>query len=260
MIHLPSCILLSLLIVIPGIQSGVLFMDAAFMAIPFALAAMGSFALNDYYDYEKDVINKPDRILPMGIIKRGTARKIEITLSSLAAVLAVAVSSTWKELLMYWATIVLSMLYSRYIKKISVIKGFYTAAVLAVPFAFAMVRWGNIQLLWVYILGVFLYVSGKEIIMDIFDYDGDKADGMRTIAIVMGKKAAFLIAFACHFGAFACFFSIYSGKSVLFLGLSVFVAVTCYALWLLRKRDLQRITIYLFWLPLVFSTIGGWMM
>lgn len=258
MLHLPSCILLILLLMIPSLQNNNSVAISLLTAAPFVLAAMGSFALNDYYDYEKDKINKPDRILPLGLIKRETAKKIGLSILFSSFIIAVFASNDYMELTMYWSTILLSALYSRFIKQISPIKTFYTAAVLSVPFVFSAVRWGHINALWLYALGVFTHVVGKEMMMDIFDYEGDKNDGMKTLAILLGEKKSLLIAAFCHICSFLCFLYAYSAPSNQLIYYGLFVAVVCYLLWLSGNRKIQRITVYGFWIPLILYTVQGW--
>jgi len=43
------------------------------LALPFVLASMGSGAVNDFYDSDKDRINRPYRPVPSGILSRSFA-------------------------------------------------------------------------------------------------------------------------------------------------------------------------------------------
>lgn len=259
MLHIPSCILLALLIIIPGLRYNNSFGKVVLIAAPFVLAAMGSFALNDYYDYEKDKINKPDRILPLGLIKCDTAKKIGLSILFVSFLIAIPASDDGIELIMYWSTTLLATLYSRFIKQISPIKAFYTAAVLVVPFAFSLIKWGNIEKIGIYVLGIFLYVAGKEILMDIFDLEGDKANGMKTLPIMFGKNKALIIAICCHIGSFVCFLSVYAKHSGYLFIYSLIFLIVCYIFWLKNKRNVQRIIVYCLWIPLICYTIQGWM-
>lgn len=260
MLHLPSCVLLTLLLMIPSLQYGNSVLISFMVAAPFVLAAMGSFALNDYFDYEKDKINKPDRILPLGMIQRKTAKKIGIGILFFSLVIAAFAAENYMELAMYWLTSLLSALYSKFIKQISPIKTFYTAAVLSVPFVFSALRWGHISTIWVYALGVFFFVTGKEILMDIFDYEGDKEAGMKTLAILVGEKVTFRIAMICHICSFICFLCVYGNTGAPLIYWGFIVAILCYLCWSTGKRKIQRITVYSFWIPLILCTVQGWLL
>ena len=49
-----------------GVATGAPVEYSARLALGVALAAMSSFALNDYYDQERDVVNAPQRAIPSG--------------------------------------------------------------------------------------------------------------------------------------------------------------------------------------------------
>lgn len=258
MFHFPSCILLMLMIVIPCMNKIHSLWNSILISIPFVLAAMGSFALNDYYDYDKDKINKPDRILPLGLIKKTSAQKIGIIISALSFFTAIFAAKNGWELAMYWTTTLLALFYNRFIKEISPIKAFYTAAVLAIPFNYSILRWGNVDNIWLYSFGVFLYVAGKEIMMDVYDCEGDKVNGMKTISILLGKKASVIISFVFHMCAFICFFRTFYIKSIYLLLLGLIFSIFCYLVWITNIKKLQRSVIYCLWIPLIIYTIQGW--
>src|SRR5207302_3479503 len=58
--------LLGLAVALPSLYCGLGIWQSCFSALPFFLSAIGAFALNDYYDIEKDKLNKPYRAIPSG--------------------------------------------------------------------------------------------------------------------------------------------------------------------------------------------------
>lgn len=254
MLHIPSCMLLFYLISIFLYKHQIMLYQSIGYAIPFTLEAMGCFAINDYYDYEKDVINKPYRILPLKLISRVSALRIGYFLFSLSVVTAIIVSQNIYELLIYILVATAAFIYGRFINNIGVIKSIYTSIVIAVPLLFAVYKTqlqvNSLFLFWF----VVFYITGKELIMDIYDIKGDKEAGQHTIPIIFGEKKTFCIAIIMQFvSLLLCFFKLGITFEILML-CYIFLAV-CYFFWFQNYRTWRRFVIYCLWIPLVVCII-----
>lgn len=184
----------------------------ALFSLAFLLMAAGGYIINDYYDIEIDEINKPDKVVIGTLIKPESAYKAYWIISgtgvltgSLAAWLA---GSTWLSSIFFFYLISL-WLYSTSFKSMFLIGNIVVAVSLAlVPLAAGSIEFfadlKNLQWIdqWdadpteimylITIISAFAFIStlAREIVKDLEDIEGDKAKGCKTLAIVMGKKAA----------------------------------------------------------------------
>ncbi|TET19179.1 hypothetical protein E3J74_07790 [Candidatus Bathyarchaeota archaeon] len=155
------------------------------------LSAVGSFALNDYCDFEVDKRNdRSDRPLVSGL------------LSKELALITGSVSFFWVILLSFFlnllamvlvlASLALFFLYSLGLKKIFLVKNVLVAyAYVATIFLGALVSDGVLEPLIVYFaLMGFIVGLAVEIMLDIGDIKGDKELGIDTLAARFGLKRA----------------------------------------------------------------------
>ncbi len=159
------------------------------------LIAAGGYVINDYYDAEIDLINKPSRPIPSGRVSRTEA----LTLSLLLIFLGVVISSYIGVISFMYAVFnaTLLILYSKRLKK----EGF--AGNLAISTASAnSIIYGGLTLSEVcsdltlvkYTLipatYAFVFTLMREIIKGIEDVTGDLRVGVKTLAITRGVKQA----------------------------------------------------------------------
>lgn len=151
------------------------------------LVAAGAHAINDYYDVEIDRVNKPFRPLPSGRVSPHTARWLAFLLFGLALGLA-----AWLGWLAWLVALLLTLaccLYAAWLKRtllanplvglLCAMGVVYGGMILDVPQSTVLP--GTL---------VFLFVTSREILKTVEDYQGDALAGARTIATVCGPAAA----------------------------------------------------------------------
>ena len=172
-----------------------------------------TFALNDYFDLEIDKKNKrTDRPLVRGDLQPETA----LYLFSIFFPLGI-IASYFVNLACFIITLVtglLAVLYDSHMKKIKLVGNFYIAYVMAIPFVFggaAILETNTIfftipPAIYIVALIAFLAGSGREIMKDVQDFEGDKIKGVRSFPKYIGKRASnilsaifFIIAIALSF-------------------------------------------------------------
>lgn len=179
------------------------FMGIDYWFIPIALTvafvAAAGYVINDYFDIEIDVVNKPERPIPSG---RVTPREALLEAIILAA-LGVATASMIGLYSYTFACINMLILfhYSSWIKK----TGFPGNLAIAFNSASSII-YGGLAYMdaahfyrgweWIIVpaLYAFLLVLGREIVKGIEDYIGDSKEGVKTLAVVMGPRRAAKIA------------------------------------------------------------------
>ena len=110
---------------------------------------------------------------------------------------------------------------------------------------------------YTFLLSIFLYVDGKELLMDIMDYDGDRASNIRTIPILIGKKKTNVWMLVMMISGLALIIGL-MWKNTLTVVLITVIFAFAMVLWFSHNRKYMRLSIYLLWLPLLISMISFW--
>ena len=155
------------------------------------LSATGSFAFNDYYDFEVDKRNKRfDRPLVLGLIPRSVA-----LLTGAGSILAVFLLSLLLNQLaraFVLFSLPLFFLYSIWFKKILILKNVVIAGAYVVTILFgSLVTDSSVEILIIYfaIMG-FIVGLASEIMKDIMDVEGDKLLEIQTFSTRFGVISA----------------------------------------------------------------------
>lgn len=165
-----------------------------------------TFALNDYYDLEIDKKNKrTDRPLVRGDLSPKTALYLFFILYPLGLMCSFFVNLTCFVIALI--TAFLAIVYDAKLKKIKLLGNFFIAYIMAIPFVFggAAVIAGNILVfdfhpaIYIVALIAFLVGSGREIMKDVMDFEGDKEQGVKSFPKYIGiRKSNVLSAFFLH--------------------------------------------------------------
>ena len=152
--------------------------------------------LNDYFDYETDRVNAPERPLPSGLVTKTEV----LTLSIVVALLGLALSVLLGLQAFIVAAVVWSLgfLYNWRLKRAGIWGNLLVSLSVASAFIFGGVAVDNprADLVWWFAVLVLLFNLGEEIAADAFDIQGDLRAGSRSLAIVYGQRAALRISAA----------------------------------------------------------------
>ncbi|MFB0567229.1 MAG: geranylgeranylglycerol-phosphate geranylgeranyltransferase, partial [Candidatus Bathyarchaeia archaeon] len=153
--------------------------------------------VNDYYDRKIDAVNEPNRPIPSGIVKPNEAL-------GYAAVLIVTglVTAFLTNIPSLTLAVIAWFLFTYYAtkgKRTGILGNFIVSACIAIPFVYgSLITKGLIDKALTPIVIVFAGMAffstvGREITKGIMDVEGDKLEGIRTVAAIYGsRKAAFL--------------------------------------------------------------------
>lgn len=150
-----------------------------------------AFAINDYWDIDKDRINHPERPLPSGRISRLQAKRLAVSLFSTALLLAIPLGAS--PLLLVTVSALLLWYYSPLLKYNGILGNVLVAALVSALILLGALVAGR-PLAVLYPMGfLFLFILAKEIVWDVHDAMGDRAQGTVTIANLWGDRVAFQI-------------------------------------------------------------------
>ena len=162
-----------------------------------------SMTINDYYDREIDAINEPLRPLPSGNVTSKEALSFVFALSVLGFLFAYLTSFLCLIVsVISWFVVVT---YVTVGKRSGLPGNFLVSTCVAIPFLYGSIIVLNQVPLSVllFTLMAFLSNTGREITKGIVDVKGDKAEGIRTLAVRYGEKSAAVFAVLFYIFAIA---------------------------------------------------------
>lgn len=148
--------------------------------------------INDYFDYEIDAINRPQRPIPSGRISRGVAGAYAIGLFILASALGFYLGPLPGFIVV--GSSLLMIYYAHTLKRECFIGNFVVSFLTGLSFIFGGVIVGEIVKAAYIGFYAFLMTMAREIIKDMEDIEGDRMEGATTIPIKYGHRVASVIA------------------------------------------------------------------
>lgn len=158
----------------------------------FLITASGN-VINDYFDYEIDKINKPERPLPSGRISRKNAFILYALLSFLGLLASLQISINFFFLALFNSGLV--FLYSKKLKKTLLGNGVDSWLACSVFIAPIFIQNKLIFYSPATVLAgiAFLGNYGREVLKDVEDVKGDKIHNAKTLPILLGSRKATII-------------------------------------------------------------------
>ncbi len=152
--------------------------------------------LNDYFDFEVDLKNAPNRPLPSGIVSKPEVLIFSSATALLGLSMSLAISLyAFLVCLFLWA---LSFLYNRKLKETGLPGNISVAICVASTFLLGALIVGDPWNKYVLLISLiaFFVDLGEEIAGDALDAEGDRVRQSKSIAIKYGSKVALKIAAA----------------------------------------------------------------
>jgi geranylgeranylglycerol-phosphate geranylgeranyltransferase len=226
--------------------------------------------INDYYDRKIDAINEPQRPIPSGTIKPKEALVFMTALIIIGFIFSLLVTPySLFCFIVAAASLGITATYLTIGKRSGLPGNSLVSACVAIPFIYGSITAiGTIGLnVMLFAAMAFLSNTGREITKGIVDVKGDKAEGVKTLAVRFGEKTAAAIA--------VCFFMLAVALTPItwFLGLVgiLFIPlvlitdiglITCSALLLLnpsreKARKIKNIILLLFLIGLLAYLFGA---
>ncbi|MES2410596.1 MAG: geranylgeranylglycerol-phosphate geranylgeranyltransferase [Bacteroidota bacterium] len=152
-----------------------------------SLTIASGYIINNFYDSEKDLINRPNKSQLDRLVSQKTKLKVYFTVNFIVFLLSFFVSI--RAVLFFSAYIFLIWFYSHKLKKILII-GNLTAAFLAVlPFFAILLYYKTVYpQIFAHATFLFLLLLIREMIKDLENIKGDIANAYQTIPAVYGEQ------------------------------------------------------------------------
>jgi len=153
-----------------------------------AVVAAG-YIINNFYDSEKDLINRPNKSMLDKLVSQNTKLSFYFVLNFSAIVMASYVS--FNPVLFFSAYIFAIWLYSHKLKKQPIIGNSVSALLAIAPFFAIFIYYKNFDtVIFVHASFLFFIVAIRELTKDLENMTGDLALNYRTIPVVYGEKVS----------------------------------------------------------------------
>lgn len=183
--------LASIFILAPGKSLKDIFFDAHLFFLVAASAAViaGGYIINNFYDSEKDLINRPNKTQLDRLVSQNTKLSFYFVLNFLAIIAASYVS--FRAVLFFAAYIFGIWIYSHKIKRWTLIGNVVAATLAITPFFAIFLYHGNLAaVIFVHASFLFLVIMMRELVKDLENIKGDLAQDYKTIPIVFGEQSS----------------------------------------------------------------------
>ncbi len=213
-----NCIMGTLTVIIgilntrTGIPINILLINLVLGILTYYFIAGSGMIINDIYDIEIDKINRPNRPIPSGAVSLKQAKILFILTFGIGVMISIihyltfALSGLNVILAVFFGLI--GWLYAAWGKK----QGFIGNIIVGISFSIGLIYGAVLNSLTIppyiyyFFLTAFFLLLSREIVKGCEDIEGDKEEGVKTLAIKLGTKKA--IRFSLLFEVLAIIFFI----------------------------------------------------
>ncbi len=165
----------------------ILFDVNLFMIVVASATAIASgYIINNFYDSEKDLINRPNKSMLDRLVGQRTKLNFYFILNFLSLLSAFFVS--YKATLFFFLFIFGIWFYSHKLKKYLFIGNFVAATLAVIPLFAVFIYYKNFDLvIFVHATFLFIIISMRELVKDLENLKGDLLQNYQTIPVIYGS-------------------------------------------------------------------------
>lgn len=158
-----------------------------FLILSSATVIASGYIINNFYDSEKDLINRPKKTMLDRLISQRTKLSVYFILNFAAIIFASYVS--FRAVIFFSIYIFMIWFYSHRIKKILFL-GNIVASILAItPFFVVFIYYKNFEtVIFIHATFLFIMIAMRELVKDLENLKGDLIQNYKTIPVVYGEK------------------------------------------------------------------------
>lgn len=167
----------------------VLDVNLLMLVLASAATIAGGYIINNFYDSEKDLINRPIKSKLDRLVSQNTKLSFYFVLNFIAVVMASYVS--FNAVLFFSIYIFGIWFYSHKLKKLPFVGNFTSAILTITPFFAVFLYYKNFEtVIFIHAMFLFLLISMRELTKDLENIKGDLVQKYNTIPVVYGEKAS----------------------------------------------------------------------
>ena len=164
-------------------------MNLLMIVLASAATIAGGYIINNFYDSEKDLINRPQKSMLDRLVNQNTKLVFYFILNFIAVIMASYVS--FRAVIFFSVYIFAIWFYSHKLKKLPIVGNIISAILTITPFFAVFIYYKNFEtVIFVHAIFLFLILSMCELTKDLENIKGDLALNYKTIPIVYGEKTS----------------------------------------------------------------------
>jgi len=172
-----------------SLRDVVLDVNLLMLVLASAATIAGGYIINNFYDYEKDLINRPQKSMLDRLVSQNTKLSLYFTLNFIAVIMASYVS--FRAVVFFSIYIFGIWFYSHKLKRLPIIGNLTSAVLTITPFFAVFIYYKNFEtVIFVHAIFLFLIISMRELTKDLENIKGDLTLNYRTIPIVYGENTS----------------------------------------------------------------------
>ena len=176
----------------------VLDLNLFMLVLASAATIAGGYIINNFYDSEKDLINRPIKSKLDRLVSQNTKLSMYFVLNFVAVIMASYVS--FRAVVFFSSYIFGIWFYSHKLKKLPFIGNIISALLTITPFFAIFMYYKNFDtVIFVHATYLFLIVSMRELTKDLENIKGDLVQNYQTIPIVYGEHVSKIMLTALTF-------------------------------------------------------------
>lgn len=167
----------------------VLDLNLFMLVLASAATIAGGYIINNFYDSEKDLINRPLKSRLDRLVSQNTKLSFYFVLNFLAVVMTSYVS--FRAVVFFSIYIFGIWFYSHKLKKLPFIGNLISAILTITPFFAIFMYYKNFEtVIFVHAIFLFLLISMRELTKDLENIKGDLTQNYQTIPVVYGERSS----------------------------------------------------------------------
>ncbi len=239
--RLPSAVIASVMTAVSLVMSGWAFRAAVPAGAAILFATLFGFIVNDIIDFDKDRQALLQRPIATGVLPR----KIATIGAACTAITALGLGFTIGGALPILGLLLALVIYTPFAHTLPALKGAYTAFLCMSPLLYA-ISLGSSSVSGSLLIGLGIFIIGRELMLDLMDRDTDAKWGLRTLAVRLGESSASSLGSICMFlglGIVMCFVQTTVARSLSLAAIvSLAIILRMNHLPMLRRAQLSRLT------------------
>lgn len=154
-----------------------------------ALAIAAGYIINNFYDAEKDLINRPRKTMLDRLISQRTKLTAYFILNFASVIFASYVS--FRAVAFFSLYIFSLWFYSHKLKRIPLVGNIVSSVLAITPFFAVFIYYKNFALvIFVHAIFLFLIILVRDMVKDLENIKGDMAQGYKTVPILYGERTS----------------------------------------------------------------------
>lgn len=158
-----------------------------FLILASASTIASGYIINNFYDSEKDLINRPRKTMLDRVVSQRTKLSVYFMLNFATIFFASYVS--FRAVVFFSIYIFVIWLYSHRLKRILFVGNLVASILTITPFFVIFVYYKNFEtVIFIHAMFLYLMIVMRELVKDLENMQGDLAQNYQTIPLVYGEK------------------------------------------------------------------------